>query len=573
MAYDGIVTRAVVHNLQRELTTGRIAKIHQPDKTDLTLTVRINGENKLLLISANPTFARIHLTKEKFTNPKEPPMFCMLLRKHLDGAIIEKIEQKELERIVTFTFKARDEIGDITYKYLIVELMGRHSNIILLNDDKQKVIDSIKHVPPSLSSYRTILPGHIYKEPPHLHRQNPLKVEEEDVRMSLKINEGKMKEQILQAFSGLSPQIIEEILYVARFSNIETVPPAFLKVLQPVKKHDYKPQIIVNEKGKEFFSVIELTHQQGKRVYFHNVHDMLDRFYRGKAERDRVKQQASDLEKLLRNELNKNKKKLKKLTNSLKDAEKAKIYQHYGELLTANMHEAKQGQKEITVVDYYDPNLKEITIPLDPQKTPSENAQNYFKKYQKLKNSIAIVKEQRKKTEEEITYLETLIQQLQLAALKDIEEIREELVEQGYFKKRAKKTEKKKQQKPKFEQYLSSEGIPIYVGKNNKQNDYLTNKLARKNDTWLHTKDIPGSHVIIRSEKFGEKTLMEAANIAAYFSKGRHSGQVPVDYTFVRHVKKPNGAKPGYVIYDNQTTIYVTPDEDLVNKLKQQVHH
>lgn len=568
MAYDGIVTRAVVHDLQHVLTTGRIVKIHQPYKTDLVLTVRVNGKNKSLFLSANPSFARIHLTEGKFLNPKEPPMFCMILRKYLEGSIIENIQQKDLERMVTFTLKGRDELGDISYKHLVVELMGRHSNIILLDEEKQKVIDSIKHVPPSISSYRTVLPGQAYKEPPHLHRLNPLKVNEEEIKLALNINEGKMKEQILQSFSGLSPQIVDEILHIARFANRETIPPAFINVLTPVKNHHYKPQMIVSDNGTESFSVIELTHKKGKRSYFQTVHQLLDRYFLGKAERDRVKQQANDLEKFLRNENNKNKKKMKKLEKALMDADKANALRHFGELLTANMHEIKQGQKEITVVDYYDPNQNEITIPLDPQKSPSENAQHFFKRYQKLKNSVAVVQEQLQKTAEEIQYLDTIIQQIETAAPKDIEEIREELMEQGYLKNRAKKATKNKATKPVFEQYVSSEGIPIYVGKNNKQNDYLTNKLARQNDTWLHTKDIPGSHVIIRGEQFGEKTLMEAANLAAYFSKGRHSGQVPVDYTLIRHVKKPSGAKPGYVIYDNQTTIYVTPDEDLVLKLK-----
>lgn len=255
----------------------------------------------------------------------------------------------------------------------------------------------------------------------------------------------------------------------------------------------------------------------------------------------------------------------------MSDADKAQQEQRYGELLTAHMHLFKQGVKEVTVTDYYDPEQGEVTIPLDPQKSPSENAQHYFKRYHKLKNSVAVVEEQIERAEEEMAYLDQLIQQVETASPRDIEEIREELAEEGYMKRRVQSKKKnRKPDKPMLEQYVSSEGVEILVGKNNKQNEYLTNRFARQGDTWLHTKDIPGSHVVIRAgvDEFGEKTLLEAANLAAYFSKGRQSGQVPVDYTLIRHVKKPSGAKPGYVTYDNQTTVYVTPDEDLVRTLR-----
>ncbi|MBU9720408.1 MULTISPECIES: Rqc2 family fibronectin-binding protein [Bacillaceae] len=566
MSFDGIVTRAVTHDLQNKIITGRITKIHQPYKTDLVITVRANGRNHSLFLSVNPSFSRFHLTNEKYENPKEPPMFCMLLRKHLEGSILQGIEQQGLERIVTFSFKGRNELGDVSYKKLIIELMGRHSNILFVDTDSSTIIDSIKHIPPSVSSYRTVLPGQAYKEPPHLDKLNPLEATEDDLKRKLRFNMGKVDQQLIDTFSGFSPQVIKEIMYRAKFSNQETIPPAFFEVLQPIKGHQYTPQMVIGD--KEYFSVIHLSHLNGQKKEFDSVHELLDRYFHGKAERDRVKQQANDLEKFLRNEYNKNKKKIKKLEKTLTDAEKAQKQQHFGELLTAHMHLIKGGEKEITVTDYYDPDQKEVTIPLDIQKSPSENAQLYFKRYHKLKNSVAVVEEQIEKAIEEMEYLDQIIQQVETAAPKDIEDIRDELAEEGYLKKRAQKKQKKKNEKPVLEHYVSSEGIDVFVGKNNKQNEYLTNRLARQNDTWLHTKDIPGSHVVIRSEEFGNDTLMEAANLAAYFSKARSSSQVPVDYTLIRHVKKPNGSKPGYVIYDNQTTVYVTPDEEVVRKLK-----
>lgn len=568
MSFDGIMTRAVTHDLQQILESGRIVKIHQPYKTELIFTIRANGKNYSLLFSANSSFARFHLTNEKYENPKEPPMFCMLLRKHLEGSLLEKIEQKGLERIITFSFRGRNELGDVSYKKLIIELMGRHSNILLVDTEKNTILDSIKHVPPSVSSYRTVLPGQPYKEPPHQDKENPLNMDEETLKRKLNFHQGKMSQQLIDTFSGLSPQVVEEILYRAKFANVETIPPTFIQTLTPVKNHEYVPELISDKTG-EAFTVIPLTHKEGTRKSFASVHELLDRYFYGKAERDRVKQQAHDLERMLRNEYNKNKKKIKKLEKTLTDADKAKKQQRYGELVTAHMHLINNGDHEVEVIDYYDPDQKTVVIPLDPRKTPSENAQQYFKKYHKLKNSVAVVKDQINKAVEEMTYLDQVIQQIESASPSDIEDIREELQDEGYLKKRAATKKKKKNDKPQLEKYLSSEGIEIYVGKNNKQNEYLTNRLARQNDTWLHTKDIPGSHVVIRSDTFNETTLHEAANLAAYFSKARNSGQVPVDYTLIRHVKKPSGAKPGYVIYDNQATLYATPDEDLVLTLKQ----
>ncbi|MFC0558666.1 Rqc2 family fibronectin-binding protein [Halalkalibacter alkalisediminis] len=567
MSFDGFMTRAMTHELATLLTSGRISKIYQPYKTELVFTIRAKGKNHHLLLSANASFARIHLTTEKYDNPSSPPMFCMLLRKHLEGSLIEKIEQLDMERVIIFHIKNKDELGDETFKLLYVEIMGRHSNITLVDKESGTILDSIKHVSLAQSSYRTVLPGHMYKRPPEQNKANPFELDADGLLKRIDFNAGKMDQQLVEQIAGLSPQLAKEIIFRSgSIVNRTTLPKAFITVMNQLNEHHYQPELVVN--GKELFYIIHLKHLQGERKSFETTSELLDRFYYGKAERDRVKQQAHDLERFLRNEWQKNKKKIKKLEKTLINAEQAKEYQKLGELLTANLHMVKRGDKSIEVVDYYDEEGRTITIELDPQKHPSDNAQVYFKRYTKAKNSVAVVEEQIVKAKEEVEYFDLLIQQMESAAPKDIEEIREELIEEGYIRRRQKQQKKKKEIKPQIEHYCSTTGIDFFVGKNNKQNDYITNKFARQDEIWLHTKDIPGSHVVIRSTDPDEQTLTEAATVAAFFSKAKLSSSVPVDYTKVRHVKKPNGAKPGYVIYEQQTTVYVTPDEDLIRSLR-----
>ncbi|GAE33890.1 Rqc2 family fibronectin-binding protein [Halalkalibacter akibai] len=568
MSFDGFMTRAMTHELATLLTSGRISKIYQPYKTELIFTVRSQGKNHQLLLSANANFARIHLTNEKYDNPSVPPMFCMLLRKHLEGSIIEKIEQLNMERVIIFHVKNKDELGDETFKLLYVEIMGRHSNITLVDRETGVILDSIKHVSVAQSSYRTVLPGHPYKLPPEQHKANPFDLDAEGLLKRIDFNAGKIDKQLVEQVAGLSPLVAKEIMYRAgTIVNRSTLPESFLAVITQLKNHQYEPELVIN--GKESFSIFHLQHLNGERKLFDSVSSLLDRFYYGKAERDRVKQQAHDLERFLRNEWQKNKKKIKKLERTLVQAEQAKEYQKLGELLTANLHTVKRGDKHVEVIDYYDENGAMITIELDPQKTPSDNAQAYFKRYTKAKNSVAVVEDQIAKTEQEVLYFDQLIQQMESAAPKDIEEIREELIEEGYIRRRQKQQKKKKEVKPQIEQYRSTTGTDFFVGKNNKQNEYVTNKFARQDEIWLHTKDIPGSHVVIRSTDPDDQTIIEAATVAAFFSKAKQSSSVPVDYTKIRHVKKPNGAKPGFVIYEQQTTVFVTPDEELVRTLRQ----
>ncbi|MEH6992061.1 NFACT RNA binding domain-containing protein [Neobacillus drentensis] len=568
MSFDGLFTKAMVDELTRTLKGGRINKVHQPYKNEVILTIRANGVNQKLLFSAHPSYARVQLTNEAYENPSEPPMFCMLLRKHIEGYILEDVYQVENDRMIIFEIKGRNEIGDVSYKQLIIEIMGRHSNIVLVDKTRNIILDSVKHVSFAVNSHRAILPGQPYIYPPEQNKQNPFLAVEDDVLRKIDFNSGKIDRQVVEHFAGTSPLFAKEVIFQSGIANRTTVPKTFIKLIDKIKSGAIEPSIL-STGNKEVFYLFPLEHVQGEVKSFSSLSEMLDRFYFGKAERDRVKQQGNDIERLIINEKEKNEKKIEKLENTLREAEKAEQLQRFGELLTANLYAAKKGMKEIEVIDYYDEMGGTVAILLDPRKTPSENAQKYFSKYQKAKNSVSIVIEQIEKAREEVFYFENLLQQVQSASPKDIQEIREELIEGGYIRDRKKRNAKKiSNAKPILDHYLSSDGTELIVGKNNKQNDYLTNKLAARDEIWLHTKDIPGSHVVIRSKDPAERTIHEAANLAAYFSKARNSSSVPVDYTKVRYVKKPNGAKPGFVIYDNQQTVYVTPEEEMVLKLK-----
>ncbi|WP_404331455.1 NFACT family protein [Mesobacillus maritimus] len=568
MSFDGLFTRAVTNELSTLLKGGRVNKIHQPFKNEIIMVIRAGGVNHKVLLSAHPSYARVQLTNDQYDNPSEPPMFCMLLRKHLEGYIIEDIHQVGLDRMIVFEVKGRNEIGDLSYKQLIVEIMGRHSNIVLVDKGRNMILDSIKHVSFAVNTHRAIQPGQEYIMPPAQDKKNPFEIDEQEILRHIDFNAGLLDKQLVQHFAGISPLMAKEILYQAGLANRSTLPKAFLALMNDVKKHHYQPAI-TTFKGKEFFYLFPLKHLSEEARVFESTGELLDRYYFGKAERDRVKQQSNDLERFILNEKEKNEKKIIKLERTLVEAQNADQYQLYGELLTANLYAVEKGMKEVSVLNYYSEDSSNITIPLDARKTPSENAQKYFTRYQKAKNALKIVEQQIIHAREEVTYFEGLQQQVEAASPKDIQEIRDELVEGGYIRQRQKRGNKKNQvMKVVLERYTSSDGTEILVGKNNKQNDYLTNKAAARDDIWLHTKDIPGSHVVIRSKEPADKTILEAATIAAYYSKARSSSSVPVDFTKVRHVKKPSGAKPGFVIYEQQQTVYVTPDEDLVLALK-----
>ncbi|MFE4704099.1 NFACT family protein [Peribacillus simplex] len=571
MSFDGLFTKAMTEEIASLLKGGRINKVHQPYKNEVILVVRAEGKNHKLLLSAHPSYSRVQITEESYENPKEAPMFCMLLRKHLEGYTIENIYQYELDRMIIFEVKGRNELGDVSQKQLIIEIMGRHSNIVLVDKERNMILDSIKHVSHAVNSYRAILPGQEYLAPPAQEKMNPFEATEDDIRKNIDFNAGKLDRQLVAHFSGVSPLVAKEAVYRAGLANSTTLPSAFLKIIQEISEQNYTA-MIKQDGNKEVFYMLSLEHLTGNQRTFSSLSEMLDRYYFGKAERDRVKQKSQDVERFITNEIEKNSKKIGKLERTLKDTERGEQYQLFGELLTANLYQMKKGMKEIEVVNYYDEEQSMVTIPLDPLKNPSDNAQKYFSRYQKSKNAVGVVQEQIEKTKLELAYFEALHQQLQSASPRDIEEIREELQEEGYIRQKKKKGMKKPANaKPQLETYYATNGDLIFVGKNNKQNDYLTNKFARRDEIWLHTKDIPGSHVVIRNESPSEKTIKEAAVLAAFFSKAQQSSSVPVDFTQVRHVKKPNGSKPGFVIYDQQQTVYITPDADTVIRLKEAV--
>lgn len=562
MAYDGLMTYRVVKELQ-PLVGGRINKVHQPYALDLMIQVRSNRQSVQLLVSANAMYARLQLTDTPIKNPQEPPMFCMMLRKHIEGGFITAVEQVGRDRVIVFSVRSRNELGDEENKRVYIELMGRHSNVVLTNEDG-KILDAIKHLPPSQNTYRTIMPGSEYILPPAQDKSDPLTEREEGMKR-IDWNAGLLDKQLVAHFSGMSPQIAQEIIYRAKTPNRSNLEAAFDSVMADLEG-DFVFQQLAS--GKERFSPLALT--SGDIVSeerYASSKEVLDRFYYEKANRDRVKQQAHDVERLLKSELERNQLKRKRLLEDLKATERSDELKKYGELLTTYLFQLEKGMKVAHVVDYYDEDGAMIDIPLDPLKTPNENAQRYYKKYNKLKVAKVEVQKQIELNETEISYLETLVAQLDVASPRDIVEIREELAEGGYI--RQKRQKKKQTAKIALEGYTSSTGIEFYVGKNNTQNDHLTFKFARRDEIWLHVKDIPGSHVIIRSAEPDETTLLEAATVAAYFSKARASSGVPVDYTKARYVKKPSGAKPGFVIYTDQQTVYVTPDEQLVKSLQQ----
>ncbi|MHC5229149.1 fibronectin-binding protein EfbA [Enterococcus sp. LJL99] len=563
MSFDGVFTHNMVNELSEQLLHGRISKIHQPYDNEIVLVIRSKGKNNKLLLSAHPSYARVQLTEIAYGNPDTPPNFVMMLRKFLDGAILEQIEQLENDRVIHFTFSKRDELGDLQDIVLIVELMGRHSTIVLINKETGKILDAIKHIGSSQNSYRSLLPGVEYLAPPKQTQINPFLVSKEKAFELLSKAPEISGKYLQQQFQGLGKDTAEELAFRLNQQKNEkmSVWTAFWHEITA----DFKPTLTIMS-SKEFFTPIPFFSLDGDSTFFASFSELLDAYYGGKAEKDRVKQQGGELIRKIENELKRNKSKVIKLKNTLADTEKAENFRRDGELLTTFMAQVPKGAESVTLPNYYEED-KQLEIKLNPALTPNQNAQKYFQKYQKLKNAVKVVHTQIEQAENEILYLESVVSQLELAGPMDIDLIREELLSQGYIKKRGnKKSKQKKANQP--ERFTSTDGTTILVGRNNLQNDQLTLKTAKKSDFWLHAKDIPGSHVIIKDAEPSQETLYEAALLAAYYSKFRLSAQVPVDYVQVKHVHKPNGAKPGYVIYENQKTLYVTPEEEKITLLR-----
>ncbi|EPA0802842.1 fibronectin-binding protein EfbA [Enterococcus hirae] len=570
MSFDGVFTHAMINELRESLLSGRISKIHQPYENEVVLVIRSRGKNQRLLLSAHPSYARIQITQIDYQNPDTPPNFVMMLRKHLDGAILESIEQIENDRVIHFHFTKRDELGDLQNIILIVELMGRHSTIILVNKESGKILDAIKHIGSSQNTYRSLLPGVDYIAPPEQNQLNPFSQEKEKVFHRLSQMDLTPK-GIQQQFQGIGFDTAQEL--VARLTERPNEKMLVWQEFFTAIDTQRSPSLY-EVAEKEYFTPINYrffdSNTQQKKMY-PTLSALLDAFYQEKAEKDRAKQQGGELIRKIENELKRNKNKLKKREQTLKDSENAEDYRRDGELLTTFMAQVPRGANEVTLPNYYEED-RPITIKLDPALTPNQNAQKYFHRYQKLKNAVKLIGKQIEEAKNEIDYLESVLSQLEIAGPMDIEVIKEELTAEGYLKKKSsKKQKRKKPSQP--DQYLSTDGTLILVGKNNLQNDQLSLKTAKKTDYWLHAKNIPGSHVIIKGDQPSDETITEAAELAAYFSKYRHSAQVPVDLVQVKHLRKPNGAKPGYVIYENQKTIIVTPEEEKINKMKQMSGH
>lgn len=549
MSFDGFFLHHMVEELQRELVNGRIQKINQPFEQELVLQIRSNRQSHRLLLSAHPVFGRIQLTQTTFENPAQPSTFIMVLRKYLQGALIESIEQVENDRIVEITVSNKNEIGDHIQATLIIEIMGKHSNILLVDKSSHKILEVIKHVGFSQNSYRTLLPGSTYIAPPSTESLNPFTVKDEKLFEILQTQETTAK-NLQNLFQGLGRDTANELENILVSDKLSTFRNFFIQETKPcLTETSFSPVPFENQVGEPFTS----------------LSDLLDTYYKDKAERDRVKQQASELIRRVENELQKNRHKLKKQEKELLATDNAEEFRQKGELLTTFLHQVPNDQDQVILDNYY--TNQPITIALDKALTPNQNAQRYFKRYQKLKEAVKYLTDLIEETKATILYLESVETVLNQAGLEEIAEIREELIQTGFIRRRQRE---KIQKRKKPEQYLASDGKTIiYVGRNNLQNEELTFKMARKEELWFHAKDIPGSHVVISGNLDpSDEVKTDAAELAAYFSQGRLSNLVQVDMIEVKKLNKPTGGKPGFVTYTGQKTLRVTPDPEKIASMK-----
>ncbi len=568
MPYDGIMIKTVVEEFQK-LIGQRVDKIYQPEEDEVQLQFRMKDKRRLKF-SINGSMPYMTLTQIRKANRTTPPNFLILLRKHLQGSILKEITQLGNDRIVHFEFSGRNELGDQTKFSLVYELMGKHSNLILINENLM-IIDSLKRVPPYMSQVRQILPNMTYMNLP-TDQVNLYEMSYDDFEILLKSTDLPIGKVLYQKLQGLSPAVSNEILsrldidrsIVSEALDSESVSRLFLNI-KNLNSEDF--YIFKDEEGfYKDFHIFKLT----KFPLFETRSDvctLIDDFYAGKDLQLRVKQHSSDLRKLIENRIKRSNSKLQSLDIEMQHAMGADFYKLQGELILANLYQIEKGMTSIEVINYYD--QQPITIELDKNLSPQDNSQVYYKKYNKLKSAKNHLTDQLGHAKQEIEYLESILSSIANSLeLENLSMIKEELVQQGYVKKKGFRKEKILVSKP--HHYVSETGFDIYVGKNNVQNDQLTFKTSSNSDIWFHTKDIPGSHVIIsaKGQPVDEDTLLLAAKLSAYFSKAKFSSKVPVDYTEVRHVKKPSGAKPGFVNYFHQHTLYVTPEESEVNQYK-----
>lgn len=581
MPFDGIVAKCVVGELSEKLVGGRIEKVFQPEADELLINIRARNQSLRLLLSASANYPRIHLTDTVKENPAAPPTFCMLLRKHLAGGRILGFEFNDYERIIGITVEAANELGDISEKKLVIEIMGRHSNIILLNSEN-RIIDSVKHVDSDISRVREVMPARPYTLPPAQDKLSPEKLDLGTLFEKASESPAATEKFLLENIKGFSPLICRELCHRAGLdakrpaaalspAERDNLKEVLAGMVRTISEGSFRPCIAYEDENLTRpvdFHCLKLGQYRHARE-IPSISRVLDEFYSSKDRQDRLKHKRSDLTKVLNNAIERCNKKLAIQQDALRDVADRERLKLYGELITANIYRIPGNMKSVGLENYYSEQGDIVEISLDENLSPQDNAQRYFKKYAKAKSTYTFTTRQLEDSRRELDYLESVLQLLEnCVTLQEIDEVRQELSEQGYMVLK-KKPGAKKQALSEPLRFKSSDGLDIFVGKNNRQNDQLTLKQASSNDVWLHTKNIPGSHVIIRKSagEIPENTLKEAAMLAAWHSKARMSSNVPVDFTPVRNVSKPSGAKPGMVIYVNYRTISVTPDEKAVGTL------
>lgn len=568
MALDGIYLYNLVQNLNTLILDSKIDKINQPEKDEIILTLRKDRRNIKLLISASSKFPRMHLTNIVKINPLKAPMFTMVLRKYLIGGRIINIHQIDGDRIVKLEIQATDELGFDSKYFLIIEIMGRHSNISLVRERDNKVMECIKHITPDINTFRVLYPGVNYVYPPKSNKINPFNFTLDELDRFIKennINISINKLIFTEIFTGVSKPLsiflynsfIETYKNFTSINIYEFISKFIFNLDKNISYKIYKNNNIY----KDFYCFSLSNYEKSmSSIDFSSPHELLDEFFATKDKQERINNRSIDLQRLIHTNIDRCTKKEKKLNNILKECEEKEVFRIKADLLTSYIYTIKKGDKEVSLLNFYNENEEYITISIDEYKTPSENIQWYYKKYNKLKKSEESALEQLEKNKDELTYLNSVLTNiLNCENYIEIEDIKKELIETGYlrFRNRNKSSKKDKTSKPLH--FISSEGIDIYIGKNNIQNDYLSLKFANKNFMWFHTKNIPGSHVIVCTDEIKDKTFEEASILAAYYSKAKDSTKVPVDYTKVRNLKKPNGSKPGMVIYHTNFTIYAEP--------------
>ena len=574
MAFDGIVIANIAKELNTHLSGGRINKIAQPEKDALLLTIKCGKTTERLFLSANASLPLIYLTDKNKVSPMTAPNFCMLLRKHLNSARILSVTQPEMERIIQIEIEHLNELGDVCIKYLIVEIMGKHSNIIFC-DDQYQIIDSIKHISNLVSSVREVLPGRTYFIPKTQQKQNPATISEESFINTIFAKPTSLGKAIYTSLTGFSPLMANELCYRASLdadlsanalSEMEQLHlyHNFTRMMEEVTEGQFHPNIIYKDEQPVEFSALPLTSYGDayQVVQEDSISHVLEAYYETKELYSRMHQKSADLRKVINNILERDRKKLDLQMKQLKDTEKREKYKIYGELIHTYGYSVQEGEANMTCLNYY--TNEEVTIPLDPTISPVDNGKKYFNRYAKLKRTYEALNIQTEETREEITHLESISSALDIASSNaDLAQIKEELMEYGYMKRKGGSNKKRKDasvSKPLH--YISSDGFHMYVGKNNFQNDTLTFKFAQGNDWWFHAKGIAGSHVVVKSngEELPDRTFEEAGRLAGYYSKGKDQDKVEIDYTEKKNVKKPNKSKPGFVVYYTNYSLMIAPD-------------